>query len=339
MWRWLKDRGDTVGATALVLASAGCFDLPEFASPTLIDRPRVLSVVANPPEISSTGLTQLSVVVAGTERVSVTWYACARFDSFVGTTQYGENSGEQGCSGEAPLGRESPYTALGADIVGEGEQDPAENPELAAALAASVDERARESLGGLDISGELLTLMRATIGIAYSVQADILTQPQNKRLRAVKRVLISDRLTPHSNPPAPVFDFRDQRVAGGGDRAAFRCSAETPLHADPGERVTLRPFFEGEGDEEPWLETYNVLDATGMLGTRRERAFYSWYATAGELEEGTTEAPERENYWAAPGESRCAELWLVVRDGHGGENACGVPVAVGDAEGCEIVAP
>jgi hypothetical protein len=73
-----------------------------------------------------------------------------------------------------------------------------------------------------------------------------------------------------------------------------------------------------------------VIDMRGELHARDEIAFYSWFATGGELREGVTKSPLRNEIWRTPRASGCHTLWVVVRDGHGGASACGVAVTVGD---------
>jgi hypothetical protein len=95
-----------------------------------------------------------------------------------------------------------------------------------------------------------------------------------------------------------------------------------------GVTIELAPVVEGQ--DEPWLETYTVIDARGAEDERREKAFYSWFVTGGELSEGITEAPLRNELWTAPRvtEPRKHGLFVVVRDGHGGTSACALAVEV-----------
>jgi hypothetical protein len=81
-------------------------------------------------------------------------------------------------------------------------------------------------------------------------------------------------------------------------------------------------------EEEAWLETYNIINSRGELRERKERAFYSWYATGGDLDSGTTKSPLSNNIWRLPGETGEQTLWLIVRDGHGGTSACELTVMV-----------
>lgn len=299
----------------LLFAAVGCFDLPDFAQSSMIDRPRILAVVAEPPEVSPTRTdsTTLSILVAGAKDVSeVRWSACGMPSSFGTGNQYGENDGDRGC-GERAI------------VLGEGER--VEVPLEQARAFLNSDELARAALGA-QLPAAVLEQIRTSIGIAATIQVEI--KADNKRLRALKRVLVRDHDHPGTNPPPPSFRFGDTIVRSLGADAPYRCAPdEGELHADPAETVSLSPVF--DGDVEPWLEEYNVMDARGVIDTRKEQAFYSWFSDQGSLDDDMTRAPHRNNSWRAPDKAGCAQLWLVVRDGHAGATACITQVSVGDA--------
>ena len=298
---------------------AGCLDTPSFSAASLVDRPRILAVVADPPEIAPGADASLHVLVAGAQDYSVTWRACSTFSSFASGSQYGENVGDRGC-------------ANAAFELGEGERVTLPTADSAALFYN--DKLANAALGS-DLGPEALAQIRRSVGLAFSVEADVLAD--GKRLRAIKRVLVSVNPKPARNPPPPAFSMAARAVRLQASDS-FRCLPDGPgaLRVQPGQHVRLTPLYEGSdaGEDEPWLETYTVLDGRGVLSTRREQAFYSWFASRGSIDHGKTEAPDRDSAWRAPAEPGCAELWLVVRDGHGGESACGVSVAVGDVEDC-----
>ncbi|HET8939406.1 MAG TPA: hypothetical protein VFN67_38435 [Polyangiales bacterium] len=299
----------------VLLAAVGCFDLPDFAQSSMIDRPRILAVVADPPEISPTrsDSTTLSILVAGAKEVSdVRWLACGMPSSFGTGNQYGENDGDSGCGNRAI-------------VLGEGER--IEVPLEQARAFLNSDELARAALGA-QLPAAVLEQVRTSIGIAATVQVEI--KADNKHLRALKRVLVREQDHPGTNPPPPSFRFGDTIVRSLGAQAPYRCApGEGQLHAKRGETVSLSPVF--DGDVEPWLEEYNVMDARGVIDQRMEQAFYSWFTDQGALDDDMTRAPNRNNSWRAPDKSGCAHLWLVVRDGHAGATACSTQVAVGEA--------
>jgi hypothetical protein len=298
------------------LLSAGCFETPEFSPESLIDRPRILAIVADPPEVTpGTGI-MLSLMVAGAKVTDVRWSACGTFASFAASTQYGENMGDQGCS-DRPL------------IIGSGQRV---RLDTSSTLALFEDDALVQSALGADLPPETLTLIRAGVGVAFSIEADVLAS--GKRLRGLKHVLLSYRETPNKNPPPPMFMFNDMKIVPGPE--PFMCAAASGevARADAGAKVYLRPILAPTA-EEPWLEAYPVLDATGHTVDRKEQAFYAWYGTTGKLLRRETHEPDRDNTWELPNQEACARMWLVVRDGHGGVSACMLRVQIGQASGCD----
>jgi len=313
-----------VGLSPLLLSAAlscgACINLPDFASSTLIDRPRVLAVIAEPPEANQGTTVTFTSLVAGASDVQVTWMACALFQPFVNNTQFGENLGDRGCPRDRSF--ELPRLTDNSAVL----------PGVITQEFFRDDEQLRDALGAF-LPESTLDAVRTDVGVAFTVEADFIAD--GKRLRALKRVLLRDTDTPHSNPPPPRFTFDGRQIAGdAGDPTSFVCRPEEPgeLRVDPGQSVELAPSV--DGSEEPWLETYNVLDARGVLSQRNERAFYSWYASAGTLDDGTTRAPDRATEWVAPDTPSCVQLWLVVRDDHGGQSACRLDVSVGAEPMC-----
>jgi len=305
-----------------LLAAVSCFDLPEFAESSFIDRPRILAVVADPPELSpsSTASVTLSLLVAGADEVSdVRWTACGMpgGGGFGGMgNMFGENEGDSGCgSGAIPLG-EGERVSVSLDV--------------ARALLMS-DDLAQAALGS-ELSAAALAQIRTSVGIAATIEVTLLAD--GKRLRALKRVLLRESAAPGSNPPPPTFRFGETILRSEGEGPPYRCEPEQGgLQAGLRESVALVPVF--DGDREPWLETFMVLDARGMLAERSEQAFYSWFTDAGNLNDGSTRAPSRANVWRAPNTPGCAQIWLVVRDGHAGATACIARVAVGASGSCD----
>jgi hypothetical protein len=292
----------------------------------LVDRPRIVALVAEPPEITLRSVLTLGLLVAGAREVEVTWRACSPLDSFNSNGQYGENAGDQTC-------RDSPSSLW----FGGGERITVEAQELQRFVSDDAELRMRL---GTSLPGFELDMIRQTVGVTFTVEAEVVAD--GKRLWAQKRVLLREGGAAHTNPPVPDFTFADRPVRGDEtDSMSFACRAATTAaeQALPGERVQLAPTLDKldkTKDEEPWLESYMVLDASGSMVERQERAFYSWFATAGTFEKGTTRSPTRDNAWTAPTTPGCTTLWLVVRDGHGGESACGLPVSVGTTEACTL---
>jgi hypothetical protein len=317
----LSTRTLCLGMLPVLLAAQGCFDLPDFAQSKFIDRPRILAVVAEPPEISperDDALT-LSVLTAGaTEITDVRWTACGMPSTQVGGmgNQFGENMGDRGCRGETiPLGEGERITL-----------------DIAIARPFLMSDALASAALGAALPAAALQQIRESIGLAATAEVELLAD--GKRLRALKRVLVRDGENPSSNPPPPTLRFGDTLLRGEGDAPPFRCQPESGgLRVAHGAAIELEP--EVEGDREPWLEDYMVLDARGVLAERSEQAFYSWFTDAGDLEDGMTQAPNRANTWTAPRGDGCATIWLIVRDGHAGATSCTVNVSVGDGPNSE----
>lgn len=296
---------------ALAALLSSCLELPDFESGSLIKGPRVLAVVAEPPEIRPGETLALSILIAGAEDPSeaeITWRACGSFDGFFGGGgQYGEEQADEGCGGDLAfeLG-----TGPTAQLPGLLTADLFDNLEVIAMTLGS------------DLPEGIVEQIRSSVGIAFLVEATV--QIEGKLIRATKRVLLSESETPHSNPPPPRFAFgMDQQITTlPGD--PLRCVREDgePVTANPGASVELAP------PEEDWLETYDIINARGELRSRDERAFYAWYTTDGELDSSSTKSPLRNNLWRTPREPGEYPLWLIVRDGHGGTSACELTVSV-----------
>lgn len=292
---------------------AGCFDLPDFASDSLIDRPRILAVIAEPPEVTPGDSVQLWLLPAGGELESLDWTVCGSFMSFAMGGQYGENTGDQGC-GDTSM------------TIGSG-QGATFSSQVTSVLFGD-DDIIRAALGS-QLPDDVLNTIRTSVGVALTIEADAAIG--GKHLRALKRVVLSENATPNHNPPPPAYALGDATIITAEPPSDMRCQPQVGgvAHVDPGARVSLAPLL--SNGMEDWLERYHVLDARGMVGERVEQPFYSWFVTGGSLDHGDTSPPDRSNSWLVPSTQGCEHLWLVVRDGHGGASACGLVVQVGDA--------
>jgi hypothetical protein len=299
-----------VGGCAL-LHTAACIDTPDFADRSIVDRARVLAIVAEPPEVNPGQQAQLSLLIAEAPEYSVTWHACGVFDSF-GGSQYGENLEDEGCGGGLAV------------ALGEGDRAQL-LPELTQRLFLDLD--LAVAILGAELPEETIANIRTRVGLAFLVEATV--EMPERQIRAVKRVLISENASPHSNPPPPHFWLGEAEVVADPE-TEFVCHAvdDDRLAVPADSEIELAPVVE-EGEDEPWIERYQVIDARGELGGREEKAFYSWFSTAGHFSEGITKAPLRNEIWRTPEDPGCYPLWLVVRDGHGGTSACRAQVAVG----------
>lgn len=302
----------------LGLLLSACVDVPDLADEAVVDRPRVLAVVAEPPEANPGQDVNLSLMLAEVSPdATIAWSACGAFFSMVRSTQYGDGPAEQGCSGQGSLPLGNGLTATLPGLVGRGLF---EDLELAATIL------------GAELPPDTIEAIRTRVGIPILVEATV--QQEGTVVRAIKRVLLSEREEPHSNPPAPWFDIGDMEVEEDPSEP-FRCrpASGRTLQVDTQQEVELAPRFEGEAED--WTETYEVIDARGELDQRTERALYSWFITGGSLSGNLSRAPLRNEVWTTPAEPGCHRVFSVVRDGHGGTSACAVPVQVGDGVDCD----
>ena len=286
----------------LCLLLGGCLGLRDFPSEAIVDSPRVLAVVVDPPEVTPGASVAVTPLVAHASEVEVEYRVCGTFDGPVGgAAQFGEMDQED-CGEGALLRGSGPTWNVQAELI----EALWRSPELSQTI-----------LGGT-LPPEAVDIVRTSVGLPVLVELTI--QADGEELRAVKRVLMSENPAPHKNPPPPHFKFGGIEVKGDPE-LPWTCTAAEPLRVTAGADVEIVPAT--EDGREPWLERYRVIDAFGKTEERSERAYYSWFASAGHFESHSTRSPLRNQVWTAPNEGgRPAQLWLVVRDGHGGTSAC-----------------
>lgn len=292
----------TAAALALGLGCIGDLDPKE-----IVVSPRILDIVADPPEVAPGGTVRLRAVVGG-QRGPVTyrWVACTAADPFGGIGGFGTGTGEQGCTGDAglrlPLGTGAEATLT----------VPAASVDLDAILARLGDRAPRA------LVEQYVRDVGVIVGVGLVIEAD------GQTVEGYKRVVVSLNPRPNANPPTPRVRVNQRWVSvpasGGPD-----CAPEEgdPIRVPRGQNVSLAPDA-----NESWLERYTVLTAVGVFEERTEQAFYSWYATNGSLGRGLTRSPIRDNVWQPSDHAGQQSLWFFVRDGHGGTSGCRLPVTV-----------
>ena len=65
---------------AFACALCACINLPDFTSESLVESPRVLAIVTDPPEVAPGGSVALSALVVGTDDYTVQYELCGTFD-------------------------------------------------------------------------------------------------------------------------------------------------------------------------------------------------------------------------------------------------------------------
>lgn len=317
---------------AILIMCAGCDDKP-LEPRHKVTGPRVLAIIAEPPEIRPGQSTEVRVITGGmTVEPEFTWYVCARAEAtttFVAQSTFGQAEPNDGCFGDAGAATvRLPFTGPTALIA-----TPANLLQQIAALQA---------VYGSNISAQRLLAIARTAGLPLTVAVEVRHndpgtdggQPRNTVVRALKRIVVIDRDDRNQNPPPPSFRFGVDRDGGAGVAMRYvrdgddeRCEPDDgsgALAVRPGTVVELAP----SPTEQPWLQTYTVLDTYGQPSQQTETAFYSFYSTGGAYYDDRTRIPTRNTKWEAPLRLGPITHWLVVRDGRGGTSACRYTVIV-----------
>lgn len=299
----------------LGLGGAACVELPDFPSAQEVAGPRLLALVAEPPEAGPGQQVQLSLLVAEADVLEVSWRLCPGFYTFSGM-QYQDAPTVEGCSGSVdfplPDGLQSVVDV--SPVVEQLLTDEAWQTEV---------------LGGLELSEDALALILAEVGFPVVIEARARIA-DGRILVGIKRLLLSFRYGQNTNPdqPAFVFSTRTGLDVGMTYQGSFECAGSDggPLRLPAGETVEVAPDLRPNMTEESWLEYYNVIDPRGaLLEGRKERAHYAFYSTNNGFAEDETLSPLRNNQYTVA-TAGCHRLWFIVQDGHGGLSACGVDV-------------
>ncbi|AKF09915.1 hypothetical protein [Sandaracinus amylolyticus] len=299
---------------ALALLATACTE--SLDSPTIVRTPRILAIAGEPPEAAPGEDLLVDAMISIPEDVArplaLRWLSCIDAQEVLRASGFREIElpGTPECD-EQMLPEGEPYVVRG--------ERTAELVDTLRALAAA---------GGFDLT--TFETLLATTGLAFFVDVQVLDANGEVVVAGFKRVAMTTRETPTTNPPPPTFLFGTTMITGTGDPFDFTCAAADGVvpTVEPGAEIELVPVLPPGLDEEPWLETFPIFDFTGGLATARENAYYTWLATAGGISEFTTRPPERASEWTAPDEEGPQALWLVVRDGHLGASACRLDVVV-----------
>lgn len=321
------------GAVSLLFVS--CNDDP-LDMRSIVAGPRVLAIVADPPEVAPGQFVGVHAVLGGVPR-GVTpryrWFVCARPEAttnFVASSTFGQSEPDEGCFGDGAVAT----IDLGA------------RDEAIFAVPSNLLEQieALRAVYGSSLSAASLRRIADTVGLPFTVSLELTVG--STTIRALKRVIVTTRTQTNTNPPPVRFRFAVDRAPDAGipsldaallpDGGVPIATGGIPFRADPGDPERCLP--EGvpsvsvergaeveiapDEQEDSWLESYPTLTASGAVGTMREQAFYSWFATAGEFSLERTRRPIRDTVWTAPRTTGPVTQWLVVRDGRGGTSAC-----------------
>lgn len=309
-------------SAAAALWVAACIPSTDFDDRELIKSPRILAIIADPPEAAPGEDVTLRIFSgAMPEGVRYAWSVCPLVESFgtqgFGGAQYGMMDPPPGCSASA-----------GAFVL------PGEGPSTT--LPGAVTQAAFDNLEELGetfgdrLPPDTLRLLAEEIGVPVAVGVRVF-DGDRELVAAYKRVLLSLRSEQGTNPPPPRFELNGMTLEGRERDGDLVCLPEGVPTTELG-RVPMPPatelFVMPDPNDEPWIETYNVLDPQGGVVVKSERAFYSFYTTAGAFNQTSTHAPDRNTRWYSPAAPGPASLYYIVRDGHGGTSACRLDVEV-----------
>lgn len=274
----------------LTFALTGCtigdgrYPRPRDLTPTtLVDRLRILAIVAEPPEVAPGTPVTFSALVADPDNdlPFKAWLACPP-DQPDGCTA--------GLAEISPDASPEELAALG--VIGlEPGFPPAYTPD--AALLDGLDENARRE--GVYVSIQLAAF-------PASVLAE---DPEDLDFNAVevafKRLVVSEASTPNHNPTLGAFTVDGVEVP-----------VDATLELDVGEPYEIGVVIPDEA-----IETYEYLTSEGAIEERTEEPYVDWYCTVGGLGEAYTLHPFTQADFAPeePGDATC---WAVARDRRGG---------------------
>jgi hypothetical protein len=320
----------------LAASASGCIDL-NFDPPHLVKGPRLLDIVAEPPEVPFGQDVVFETFTADADGsdlasqagVEMRFTVCLSVAAIIASSGLGfqagdleDNCGEGGddlirleTEGLPPGSARLPGTAVLALV------------EELAMMMGGGDPGPDPGMGAIDpeVLRALSTLL-TEVGVPLRVRVEIWRDGE-MIIAGFKRFAIAQREDRTTNPPPPRFNV-------GGVWLSARDPEGDPTVCVPEEGVrpivaiaSETPFVPDELEEE-WIESYPVVSLEGEVQTNEESAYYSWFSTAGQFDSDITQRPEREVIWTAPEEPGIYPLWLVVRDGHLGASHCRAEVEV-----------
>jgi hypothetical protein len=250
----------------------------------LANRPRLLAIRADPPDVLPGGSAALQALFADPEeelRGSL-WLGCAD----AATTSFGCALDPTALSPDASLD-----DLIAAGVIG---FEPGWEPEVTAPP---------DYLEGLDarVAARGRPYTATVIGLPDSVDDD---EIDFNRIRVgFKRVMVTTREPPNRNPEIVALLVDGEPV-----------TPDEPVVVASGETYELDLALRDDA-----IETYVHLTVDGALEERTEQPFAEWYASGGTVRRATTIHPFLYSTWTAPSEPDMAGTWWVVlKDRRGG---------------------
>lgn len=299
----------------------------------IVRGPRILAVIADPPEANPGAAFDLRVVGVDPTRTSgqfhFEWFAC--LDPSDSLAALGVRVPEwlrQGCIKTLPLPTGEMLRVI------EENGDRARVPSSVSALLTS-DAALDQLAAGSGLPRTTIDRILATSGIPLAVEVwmiegtdtgdtwgeAVVLQRARKRI-ALRRTSGDDHASHNPSVPSLIV-----HRAPAGAEFTFGATAEQPTEClGPTLAVSasdLLVFLPGTNTPH---EAFQVWDFDGHVRTVTEELYFNWYATAGGFSadvtrhrEGTLDAQVS---FRAPASAQHVDLWMVVRDGHLGTSAC-----------------
>lgn len=294
--------------------SGACYKRPDLDDSWYLDRLRVLAAAAEPAEPQPGQEISFDALIWSPEGEPelVVWFACLP-----------ESSTDFGCT----VDEEAMASLAGADPTQMSAEELAElmatleeagligvEPYLAPAWTAPA-----EALDGLTETQQLEGV--SAVITLQAIPADAETDADIEI--AYKRMPISLATTPNDNPGMTGILVNDELLADGAQ-----------LTVATGEELTLAPGLATDA-----IEEYSYQTEDGVAETRTEEPYFSWYTSAGTLDDSATLCDESgpsadgscadaPTTWIAPDEATSAVLYVVTRDRRGGMSWSGLTVTV-----------
>jgi hypothetical protein len=257
----------------------------------MVDRTRILAIRADPPEINpgESAVFEALIPQPGIEEPwPRLWFACP--PASPGGIGFGCNLDLATTTATDGTGTAMPDGLIGFEpgLPPYYESDPY-------LLDGIEDER--------DLAEGLHVLVQVTAAPPELLEGATADLDFNEIELGYKRLVISGATTPNRNPRIAEFTVDLQTV---------------PLLSLV--HVTAKQTYEpGVFIDIDTVETYEYLNRDGVVETRTEEPYVSWYTTGGTIVEAVTLYPFTETTWKAPEESGSTGTWYaVVRDRRGG---------------------
>lgn len=251
-----------------------------------VDRVRILAVQAEPPEARPGEIVRFTALVPDPQdEVDILlWLACPPSDA-----------GGYGCSADlgALGGEPTPEELREAGVIG---IEPGLPPEYVPPvdLLDGLDERGRRE--GLNVTVQLAAFPQEAI--TDTAGSDFFNEVEV----GYKRLVVSEAPTPNHNPVITGFDVDALPIPDG-----IAAEVDAGQQYDLGITIALET-----------VETYEYLNSDGVIESRTEEPYATWYCTDGQLLESVTLHPHTQATWLAPDEPGAVTCWAVVRDRRGG---------------------